>query len=398
MKILVVNCGSSSLKYQLFEMGAAERVLARGLMERIGTRESTITHHVNGEARTLTEAIADHRTGVRRMLELLAHEGEPPPLPDARALAGVGHRLVHGGEDFSESVLVDERVIACVERCCELAPLHNPANLSGLRAMMEVLPDIPQVGVFDTAFQQTMDPVSYIYAVPYEWYEQHRVRRYGFHGTSHRYVAQQAAGLLGIERPNLITLHLGNGASATAIRAGRAIDQSMGFTPLEGLVMGTRCGDIDPAIIFHMVRQGLSLDDVRHKLEKASGLLGVSGVSNDMRDVLAAAGRGNKRAELALGVYAHRVRRYIGAYLLELGRCDAIVFTGGVGENAAPMRARILAGLEASGIELDARRNEAESREARAISRPDSRVAVWVIPTNEELMIARDTRQLVQRA
>ena len=395
MKILVINCGSSSLKYQLFDMGEKQRVLAKGLIERIGAEQAIINHEGNGKAEKLTEAVRDHRIGVRRMLELLGSAGTPPPLPDPQGLAGVGHRVVHGGEKIADAVVVDDEVLACVEQCCELAPLHNPANLAGLRAMIDLLPGKPQVAVFDTAFLQTMEPTAYIYGLPYEWYQERRIRRYGFHGTSHRFVTQQAAELLGRDNPNLITLHLGNGATATAVRQGKAIDQSMGFTPLEGLVMGTRCGDIDPAIIFYMAHHGMPLEEVKKHLEKKSGLLGVSGVSNDLRDVEEAAEKGDTRAELALNVYAHRVRRYIGAFLVELDPCHAIVFTAGIGENSASMRARILADTAHLGIELDLECNNRRSSEPRCISTASSKVAVWIIPTNEELMIARHTQRFV---
>jgi acetate kinase len=329
-------------------------------------------------------------------MTLLTTVGEPPPLTGPQDVDGVGHRVVHGGEDFYESVVVNDAVLASIEGCCELAPLHNPANLGGIRAAMRILPGKPQVAVFDTAFFQTMPPASYLYAVPYEWYERRRIRRYGFHGTSHRYVAMRAAELLGKPRPNLITMHLGNGCSAACIRAGKAVDQSMGLTPLEGLVMGTRSGDIDPAIIFHLAREGMGLDDVRNALEKKSGLLGVSGVSRDLRDVQQAAGRGERRAALAMDVFAHRARKYIGAFLAELGGCDAIAFTGGIGENAVFMREKILVGLEPLGIELDVTANDRRSDEPFAITRGGSRTAVWVIPTDEELMIARDTAQLIE--
>jgi len=397
MKVLVVNCGSSSIKYRLYDM-ASESELARGLLERIGEPGSQIHHEWNGQRVDLTDEIADYEAGVQRIVQLLTGQGTPPPLAGPDELDGVGHRVVHGAEDFYESVIVDDRVVAAIEKCCELAPLHNPANLAGLQAAMKILPGKPQVAVFDTAFFQTMPPQAYLYAVPYEWYERYRIRRYGFHGTSHRYVCMQAAELLGIEAPNLISLHLGNGCSMTCVRAGKAIDQSMGLTPLEGLVMGTRSGDIDPAIIFHLVRMGLSIEQIREQLEKKSGLLGISGVSRDLRDVVRAAEQGNERAALALDVFAHRARKYVGAYLAELGRCDAIILTGGIGENSALMRSKILSGLDPLGIELDPSANEQPCDGAFCISTQASRTAVWVVPTNEELMIARDTARLVRQA
>jgi len=394
VKILVINCGSSSIKYRLYDMaGEAER--ASGLIERVGEAGSTIVHQVNGCETRLSELVLHTERGVRRLVELLSTAGDPPPLSSPDEVSGVGHRVVHGGEAFSESVLVDQKVLATIEECAALAPLHNPPNLAGLQAAMKTLPGKPQVAVFDTAFFQTMPPAAYHYALPYEWYEKHHIRRYGFHGTSHRYVAMRAAELIGKPRPNLITLHLGNGCSMSCIRAGRAIDQTMGLTPLEGLMMGTRCGDIDPAIIFHLTRQGLTVDEVRTSLEKKSGLLGVSGVARDLRDVQAAARGGNQRAALAIDIFAHRARKYVGAFLAELGTCDAVVFTGGIGENAAIMRERIVAGLAPLGIELDHKLNDNRGQEPSRISTETSRTAVWVIPTNEELMIARDTARLI---
>jgi acetate kinase len=394
MNILVINAGSSSIKYKLYDMAApAER--ASGLVERMGEVEANIIHQVNAEETRLSERIPDADRGVARLIELLTTVGNPPPLSAADEVTGIGHRVVHGGEAFSESVLVDDRVLAAIDGCSSLAPLHNPANLAGLRAAMKILAGKPHVAVFDTAFFQTMPPAAYHYALPYEWYEKHRVRRYGFHGTSHRYVTGRATELLGKPEPNLITLHLGNGCSMACIRGGRAVDQTMGLTPLEGLVMGTRSGDIDPAIVFHMLRQGLSVDEVRTALEKKSGLLGLSGVARDLRDVHEAAEAGNARAALAIDVFAHRVRKYIGAFLAELGTCDALVFTGGIGENAVFMREKILAGLAPLGIELDAVRNDHRGTEPFCISSDASRTTAWVIPTDEELMIARDTAQLI---
>ena len=393
MKILVINSGSSAIKYKLYDM-AEQTERATGLIERIGEPESTIIHQCNGRETRLTESVPDPERGVARLVTLLTSVGDPPPLAGPDEVAGVGHRVVHGGEAFSESVVVDDGVLAAIEECCALAPLHNPANLAGLRAAMKTLPGRPQVAVFDTAYFQTMPPAAYHYALPHEWYEKYRIRRYGFHGTSHRYVAGRAAELIDNPRPNLITLHLGNGCSMSCIRAGRAVDQTMGLTPLEGLMMGTRSGDIDPAIIFHLLRQGLSVDEIRTGLEKESGLLGVSGVARDLRDVSEAARSGNARAALALDVFAHRARKYIGAFWAELGTCDAVVFTGGIGENAAFMREKIASGLGPLGMELDPQRNESRGETPFRISTDTSRTAVWVIPTNEELMIARDTARL----
>ncbi len=394
MKILVINCGSSSIKYKLYDM-AREAELAAGLIERIGEAQSNTTHSVNGKKFERSDRIGDYEAGIGQIMELLTAFGAPPPIKDPTDIRAVGHRVVHGGDDFADSVVVDDKVTAAIERCCELAPLHNPANLAGLQATMKILPGKPQIAVFDTAYFQTMPPAAYLYAVPYEWYTQKRIRRYGFHGTSHKYVAARAAELLGKPEPNLITLHLGNGCSMSCIRGGRAIDQTMGLTPLEGLVMGTRSGDIDPAIIFHVARNGMAIDDVRDALEKKSGLLGISGVSRDLRDVMAAADKGNERAALAIDVFAHRVRKYVGAFLAELGVCDAIVFTGGIGENAIDMRAKILDGFAPLGIELHQGKNNRRSAEPFSIATDLSRTAVWVIPTNEELMIARDTVRLI---
>jgi len=397
MNVLVINCGSSSIKYRLYDV-ETELDRAQGLIERIGEGHAHLVHRTNGHQVELTEAIDDYEQGVRRIMELLIAEGDPPPLRAVDDLIGVGHRVVHGGEAFSKSVAVDDRVLAAIEDCCELAPLHNPANLAGIHAAMKIIPDRPHVAVFDTAFFQTMPSSAYVYAVPYEWYDERKIRRYGFHGTSHRYVTSQAARVLGKSKPNLITLHLGNGCSMSCIRAGQAIDQTMGLTPLEGLVMGTRCGDIDPAIIFRLVRMGEGIEQIRTMLEKQSGLLGISGVSRDLRDIHEAARAGDERAQLAIDVFAHRAKKYLGAFLAELGECDAVVFTGGIGENASWMRAKILDGLAPLGIDLDERMNRARCEGPQRISTEASRTSVWVIPTNEELMIAQDTIRLVQPA
>ena len=397
MKILVINCGSSSIKYRLFDM-RDQSELAGGLIERIGEKVAQVTHRAGGLEAEAAEPIADYQAGVRCVLRLLTRTGESPPLRSTDEIDGVGHRVVHGGEQFSDAVLIDDGVIAAIDRFCELAPLHNPANLAGIRAAMHHLPGKPQVAVFDTAFFQTMPPAAYIYALPYEWYTDRHIRRYGFHGTSHRYVSLIAAELLGKAQPNLVTMHLGNGCSVTSIRAGKAIDQSMGLTPLEGLVMGTRSGDVDPAIVFHLVRLGIGLDAIHQAMENRGGLLGISGVSRDLRDVHKAAEAGNERAKLAIEVFAHRARKYLGAFLAGLGRCDALVFTGGIGEGAAFMRARILAGLTPLGIELDPQRNERQVPGPFCISTDASPTAAWVIPTNEELMIARDTCRLIASA
>ncbi len=394
MKILVINCGSSSIKYKLYDM-ADDHEMAAGLIERIGEDHSRTIHSVGGEKIERNETIATYEQGVEQIIQLLTTCGSPPPIKDASEINGVGHRVVHGGEAFAESVIVDDKVEAAIESCAEMAPLHNPANLAGLRATTAKLPGKPQVAVFDTAFFQTMPPAAFHYAVPYEWYKEKHIRRYGFHGTSHRYITARAAELLHNDKPNLITLHLGNGCSMSCIKEGKAVDQTMGLTPLEGLVMGTRSGDFDPAIIFHMIREGLSIDEVRNAVEKKSGLLGLSGVSRDMRDVEQAAAEGNERAALALDVFAHRCRKYVGAFLAELGECDALVFAGGVGENGWEMRAKILEGLAPLGIELDAKANACRAKQPVCVSTNTSKIGIWVIPTNEELMIAQDTMHLV---
>ncbi len=395
-KVLVINSGSSSIKYRLIDM-MDEKELASGLIERIGQPPAVIKHKTANWKHEGNEDIHDYDTGIGRIVQLLA-DPHAPVLKGASELLGVGHRVVHGGEAFQDSTLVDDGVLKAIEETIPLAPLHNPANLAGVKAAQRAFPAIPQVAVFDTAFFQTIPPQAYVYAVPYEWYENWRIRRYGFHGTSHRYVSGRASQILAKPQANLITLHLGNGCSMACVKNGKAIDTTMGLTPLEGLVMGSRSGDIDPAIIFHLVERGLlSFQQVRDSLEKKSGLVGVSGVSRDLRDVTSAAAAGNERAALAIKVFAHRARKYVGAFLAELGRCDGIVFTGGVGENDAAMRQLILEGLEPLGISLDLATNRTVHGEMR-ISSNDSKVTVLVVPTNEELMIARDAMRLINQA
>lgn len=394
-KVLVINCGSSSIKYRLFDM-AEEKELASGLMERIGQPPAVVKHKTATWKHEGNEDIHDYDTGIRRIVQLLA-DPHSPVLTGASELLGVGHRVVHGGEAFTDSMIVDEGVLKAIEETIPLAPLHNPANLAGIQAAQRAFDGIPQVTVFDTAFFQTLPKQAYLYAVPYEWYESWRIRRYGFHGTSHRYVSGRGAQILARPQPNLITLHLGNGCSMACIKGGKAIDTTMGLTPLEGLVMGSRSGDIDPAIIFHLVeRKLLTFQQVRDSLEKKSGLIGISGVSRDMRDVEAAAAQGNERAQMAFKVFAHRARKYVGGFLAELGRCDGIIFTGGIGENDASMRQAILENLEPLGVSLDLTANRSARGES-CISTADSKVRVLVVPTNEELMIARDTSRLVNQ-
>ncbi|MBK5931664.1 acetate/propionate family kinase [Halochromatium salexigens] len=393
MKVLVLNSGSSSIKFQLFRSDDWS-VPAAGSVTRIGEPEAVLRYSwtdAKGSAQTLEEraAMPDHQQGLQRIAGALARSGA---LADPAELLAVGHRVVHGGEAFHAPTCVDDDVIEAIRQVVPLAPLHNPANLDGILVARALFPNTPQVAVFDTAFHQTMPRTAYRYAISDDLYREHGVRRYGFHGTSHHYVGRRAAERLGkpFEQCNLITLHLGNGASATAIREGSSIDTSMGMTPLEGLVMGTRCGDIDPAVPFYLSQQlGLDNDRLEDLLNRQSGLLGLCG-DNDLREIQRRAEEGDEAAELALGVTAHRLKKYIGAYLAELGRTDALVFTGGIGENSAELRARACGGLEPLGIQLDAEANAAASSEERAVSSPQSPIQVWVIPTNEELQIARE--------
>ena len=377
MRVFVVNSGSSSIKYQLID-GATEQVVLSGLLERIGQRGADGTP---GDA-------SDHDEGMRIVLDRLGAE--------STTIGAVGHRVVHGGELFTAPVVIDERVEQGIQSVSALAPLHNPANLAGIRAARAALPGVPHVAVFDTAFHQSMPPSAYTYAIDRVVAEERGVRRFGFHGTSHQFVARRAAALLGqpLQSLKLIVLHLGNGSSAAAIDAGRSIDTSMGLTPLEGLVMGTRSGDVDPGALLHLLRGGLSVDELDRVLNSRSGLFGLAG-SADMRDVTAAAAAGDEHAALALDVWAHRIRHYVGAYLAQLGGLDALVFTAGIGENAADLRARALDGLGHLGLALDESRNTSTAREARFISPEGAPIAVLVVPTNEELAIAQAAAQLV---
>jgi len=397
-KILVLNCGSSSIKYQLYAMPEGQ-VLAKGLVERIGDEVGAYRHSDAGGERRDEVAVADHKAGLNVLVELLTG-GESPALAELSEVSAVGHRVVHGGEGFTGSVVISDEVKKTIEEYYDLAPLHNPPNLTGIRAAGELLPGVPQVACFDTAFHSTLPETAYLYALPYGLYEKYRVRRYGFHGTSHRYVARRCAELMGRHKYDLnaITCHLGNGCSMAAVAAGRSIDTSMGLTPLEGLVMGTRSGDIDPAIVFYLAEKPEfeSLDAINRTCNKMSGLLGVSGVSNDVRELLSAAGEGNSRAQLALDIFAYRIRKYIGAYAAALPKLDAVIFTGGIGENAAPVRAKICEGLGANlGIELDADKNEEKVGGVEGdVSAEGSRARLMVIPTNEEKAIAADTYQM----
>jgi len=398
MKVLVINCGSSSLKYQVLDM-TTETLLAKGLVERIGLEGSVLKHEkMNAEDKFIQETpMKDHKEAIANVMSALT-DSVYGVVGSMSEIAAVGHRVVHAGEKYASSVMIDDKVIDALKECIPLAPLHNPPNLLGIEACQELMPGTPQVGVFDTAFHQTMPPESYIYAIPYEYYEKYGIRRYGFHGTSHKYVAERAADILGVNLKDLklITCHLGNGASVSAIKNGKCIDTSMGFTPLAGLVMGTRSGSIDPAIIsFISDHDGMSADEVLDMLNKKSGILGISGVSSDFRDVTEAIEGGSERAELAFKVFAHRVRYYIGAYIAEMNGVDAIVFTAGVGENATDMRDIICSELGNLGIKLDLVRNRVRGKES-VISRDDSKVTILLIPTNEELVIARDTYEIVK--
>jgi acetate kinase len=401
MKVFVVNCGSSSIKYQLFDM-ADESVLAKGLLERLGTRKSLLHHSANGRSGGPVEVeravkAADHTAGLKLILEVLV-DCQAGVLDSIDQIDGVGHRVVHGGEGVTGSLRIDAELLKVIERNCDLAPLHNPANLAGIRAAMGAIPRVAHVAVFDTAFLATLPPHAYRYAVPNAWYATHHVRRYGFHGTSHRYVTLAAAKLLGrpADAVNLVTVHLGNGCSMTAVAGGKAVDHSMGMTPLEGLVMGTRSGDIDPAIIFHMHAAGLSIKEIDRVLNKESGLAGMSEISNDMRDLLRAVDAGDAKAALAVDVFVYRIVKYIGAYYAILPALDAVVLTGGIGENAVPIRSRICRQLARLGaVADDARNAEVVAGKAGPITAEGSKLPVWVVPTNEELMIARDTATLV---
>ena len=396
MKVLVINCGSSSLKYQVLDM-TNESLLCKGLVERIGMEGSVITHEKIGMDKVKNVVpMNDHKDAIEQVLAAVQN-AEHGVVKSMDEIGAVGHRVVHAGEKFACSVKITEEVIKALEECVELAPLHNPPNLLGIEACKQLMPETPMVGVFDTAFHQTMPAESYIYAIPYEYYQKHGIRRYGFHGTSHKYVAERAAHMLNVSLDDLklITCHLGNGASVSAIKRGKCIDTSMGFTPLEGLVMGTRSGDIDPAIVtFIREKENLPQGVANEILNKKSGVLGISGVSSDFRDLEEAVAEGNERAALALKVFAHKVRFYIGAYIAEMNGVDAIIFTAGVGENDITMREVICHNLGNLGIKLDPLKNKVRGKET-IISTDDSKVKILLIPTNEELMIARDTYNIV---
>ncbi len=400
MKVLVINAGSSSLKYQLIDM-ADESVLAKGNAERIGIENSLLKHVPTGKDKVDLPAVFDtHKDAIKMVIEALVHPVYGV-IRDMSEIIAVGHRVVHGGEEFSESAVINEEVMSAIRQNIELAPLHNPANIMGIEACRHIMPDTPMVAVFDTAFHQTMPQEAYLYAIPYEAYQKHGIRRYGFHGTSHKYVAGRAAKLLSrpLKELKIITCHLGNGSSIAAIKYGKSIDTSMGFTPLEGLPMGTRCGNIDPAIFSYLMeKENMSYEDVNGYLNKQSGVLGLSGISSDFRDLEEAALQGNKRAQLALDVFNYQVKKYIGAYAFAMGGVDCVVFTAGIGENTPDIRMAAMSGLEFLGIHIDKEMNEymlGRLGRKGAITTKDSTVPVLVIPTNEELMIARDTVELI---
>lgn len=395
MKVLVVNCGSSSLKYQLFDM-TDESVLAKGLVERIGIEGSVLKHEPAGKDKVVINAdIKNHSIAIKMVTEALTDKNHGV-ITDMTEISAVGHRVVHGAEKFASSVLITPEVMQALEECIEMAPLHNPPNILGINACAELMPGVEQVGVFDTAFHQTMPKHAFIYGLPYEAYEKYRIRRYGFHGTSHRFVSKVAADMMGkdIKDLKIITCHLGNGSSVAAVDGGKCIDTSMGLTPLEGLVMGTRCGDVDPAILpLLMKKENMDADQIDQYINKKSGVLGISGVSSDFRDIESAANEGNKRAQLALDMFAYRVRKYIGSYAAAMNGVDAIVFTAGLGENSSSMREAICSGIEYLGTKIDPVKNNVRGK-ATEISVDGAKVKLFIIPTNEELVIARDTKEI----
>ena len=398
MNVLVINCGSSSLKYQLISSDS-EDVLAKGLCERIGIDGSAITHQPSGKDKVTTLVpMKDHTDAVRYVIEKLTDK-EVGVIKSLDEIDAVGHRIVHGGEKFASSVMIDDEVVKAIEECNDLAPLHNPANLIGINSCKKIMPHVPMVAVFDTAFHQTMPKKAYLYGLPYEYYEKYKVRRYGFHGTSHDFVSKRAAQILGKDRKDLkiIVCHLGNGASISAVMNGKSIDTSMGFTPLEGLIMGTRSGDIDPAIVSYIAnKENITADDVISICNKKSGVLGLSdGISSDFRDLSAAAHSGNEKAQVTLDTYAYRVAKYIGAYAVAMKGVDVIAFTAGVGENNCEMRAMIAEYLTFLGTSIDSKKNELRGEEV-ILSKPGDKVITMVVPTNEELAIARETVRLVK--
>jgi acetate kinase len=400
MKILVLNCGSSSIKYQLLSMTNSDNaeLLAKGLVERIGISNAELTHKTSDDKKhTLTADIPDHTRGIDLILEALL-SSEHGVIKNLDEISAVGHRVAHGGQYFKESALVTNKVKERIEECIELAPLHNPANLKGILAMEKLMPKIPQVAVFDTSFHQTMEPKSFLYGLPYEYYEKYQVRRYGFHGTSHKYVAKKACKLVGWnwEEKKVISCHLGNGASVAAIKNGKSVDTSMGFTPVEGLMMGTRAGDLDlGALLFIAEKEDLTIQDTNNMINKRSGLLGISGISSDMRDIEKAIAEGNKRAEYAFDMFVYRVKKFIGSYSAAMGGVDLILFTGGIGENGCEMREKVCREMEYLGVDFDVELNKNKRGVDLVLTKPESRTKVAVVTTNEELVIAQDTQKIV---
>ncbi len=399
MKILVLNCGSSSIKYQLINMANNAELLAKGLLERVGLKDSELKHQPKGKnPYMLIQDVPNHEIGIELILKALL-DAEHGVIESVNDIFAVGHRVAHGGENFSASALINENVKKNIEEVIELAPLHNPANLNGIISMEKLLPDVPQVAVFDTAFHQTIPQHAYMYALPYSLYEDDKIRRYGFHGTSHKYVFEKACDALFMRKDHVkaITCHLGNGASVAAIKNGKSIDTSMGLTPVEGLIMGTRAGDLDSgALLYIMKKKGMSVDDANDLINKKSGVLGISGVSYDMRDIENAAWNdGDKKAQLALDMYIYRIKKYIGAYAAAMGGVDLIIFTGGVGENGPETRELVCKGLEFLGVQFDPEKNTGLRGKLEMISKHESKVKVMVVPTNEELVIAHDTLKIV---
>ena len=398
MKILVLNCGSSSIKYQLFDMSADENVLAKGLLERIGQSIGIVNHTPMGKDKIKYETpIPNHTAGIEIIINLLLDK-EVGVISSLSEIKAAGHRVAHGGEHFKNSVLINNDTLTEISNCIQLAPLHNPANLKGILAVEKLIPGLPQVAVFDTSFHQSMPDYAYIYGIPYEYYENFEIRRYGFHGTSHKFVAEKAANMIGknINDLKIISCHLGNGASITAIDRGVSIDNSMGFTPVEGLIMGTRCGDLDVgALLYIMEKENLDTKQANDLVNKKSGVLGISGISSDMRDLENAAMQGNKRAKLALDVYAYKVKKYIGSYIAAMNGLDLLIFTGGIGENSIHMREQITSNMEYLGIKIDKNINDSTKGVDAIISTEDSKVCTIVATTNEELVIARDTMRIV---
>ena len=397
MKVLVINCGSSSLKYRLIDM-AKEECIAKGLVERIGLKDSVLTQKskVKHEYK-INEEVKDHQEAIKLVLKALVDK-DSGVISSMEEIGAVGHRVVHGGERYENSVIIDDDVLSYLEKCSKLAPLHNPSNIIGIRACQEIMKGVPMVAVFDTAFHQTMPEVAYIYPIEYKLYEDYRIRKYGFHGTSHKYVSNKLGEILGkdIKDLKIISCHLGNGASITAIKDGKSFDTTMGFTPLEGIVMGTRSGSIDPAIPTYLMKEcNYTLEEVETSLNKKSGVLGISGVSSDFRDIEKAVAEGNERAKLALDIFHYKIKGQIGAYIAQMGGVDAIIFTAGVGENGPESREACLSGLEFLGIKLDSEKNKSRGK-LTEISAKDSKVKVYVIPTNEELMIAKETVNLLK--